>query len=162
MHPGLAAVTRALDDVEPWLGRDLATRRAAVSSWSVGEQLDHTLKVAAAILERLSTEGKEPGTSISSLGRLVLALGWMPRGAGKAPEFSLPAQTAASELRAALAGVRATIDALAGDEPRLRSPRRVVRHPRFGGLTAAQALRFAALHTRHHLKILRDIGGAAG
>jgi hypothetical protein len=33
----------------------------------------------------------------------------------------------------------------------------IVPHPRFGGLRPAQALRFAAVHMDHHLRIIADI-----
>lgn len=90
-------------------------------------------------------------------GRLVLALGWIPRGKGKSPE--------------ALVGQEVTADALAGshrkcvealravvDRPVLLAARApVMRHPYFGGLTATQTVRFARIHTGHHLKIVDEI-----
>lgn len=160
MSSSLAGVRRELDRLEPWLATaDLARRRDAVSKWCLGEQIDHTLKVAASILERLGQVGKEPKTPISLVGRLVLLVGWIPRGVGKAPEASLGVLRSAPELSAALAHVRGLVDRLAGAPERLDHRRRTVRHPRFGGLTPAQALRFVEIHTRHHLKILRDIDG---
>lgn len=158
MNSALARLSRELDRLEPWLDHpDPARRHETVSSWCVGQQVDHTLKVAASILERLGQDGKEPKTPISFEGRVVLALGWIPRGVGKAPELSHGVLRPPGELRAAMAGVRALVERLRQEPARISHRRRTVRHPRFGGLTPAQALRFAEIHTRHHLKILRDI-----
>jgi hypothetical protein len=158
VFPPLARVVGALERLDEWIDRpDLALRRETISAWSLGEQIDHVLKVAATMLGRLAEDGKEPKTPISLDGRAVLLLGWIPRGVGKAPEATRGMLVPAAELRAALAQVRELAARLDADDARLTHRRRTVRHPRFGGLTPAQALRFLEIHTRHHLKILRDI-----
>jgi hypothetical protein len=86
------------------------------------------------------------------IGRLVLLTGWIPRGRGKAPEKLRGAVCSAEDLKARLVELDELIDRIAAEPPRNGDP--VVRHPFFGGLSFRQALRFLAIHTDHHLKIV--------
>lgn len=127
-----------------------------VSQWTPSEHLDHSVKVMSSIVRRLLHADAERGRPLSVIGRLVLLFGWIPRGRGKSPERLRGARVTREELAAAL-------DALASQLARLdashlahaRGP--VVPHPSFGGLTPSQAVRFAAIHTKHHLKIVADL-----
>jgi hypothetical protein len=79
---------------------------------------------------------------------------------GKSPEPYLPVAPSPAELRA---GIAAVTEHLRAQEPRLAEIQRcsgLWRHPRFGGLTAAQWLCFVDIHQNHHLKIIRDIAKA--
>jgi hypothetical protein len=133
----------------------LFTVNQRVSAWSPAEHVDHLLKVTKSILDRLPSDEAVPrGTSL--FGRALLALRWIPRGLARAPERLTGKQCTPEELRARLTRVTmavAAVDGAAVDAARIRN----VPHPRFGGLTPAQALRFATVHTEHHLKIVRDI-----
>jgi hypothetical protein len=61
-----------------------------------------------------------------------------------------------SELLESLEKLRTDIERL--EDAHLSSKRGpVVPHPRFGGLTPVQAIKFAVLHNRHHFLIIRDI-----
>lgn len=143
----------------------LRFRNEAVSRWSVGEQLDHLVKVNQGILDllegALQTGGlpppKEPVPPLNLAGRFVLFTGFIPRGAGKSPKPYLPVQPSAADLRA---GIARSAERLRALEPRLgdlaRAPGKF-RHPRFGGLSAAQWLSCYDIHQHHHLKIIRDI-----
>ena len=126
-----------------------------VSAWSPAEHVDHLLKVTKSIIDRLPSEEAVP-RGISFVGRVILALRWIPRGRGRAPEKLTGKRATPSERQARLARVTVAVeavDAAAVDATRIRN----VPHPRFGGLTPAQALRFVTVHTEHHLKIVRDI-----
>ena len=126
-----------------------------VSAWSPAEHVDHLLKVTKSILDRLPSDEALPG-GISLMGRAVLGLRWIPRGRGRTPERLTGKHCTTEELQARLARVTAAVnavDAAVVDAARIRN----VPHPRFGGLTPAQALRFVTVHTEHHLKIVRDI-----
>ena len=130
-----------------------------VSRWSVGEHVDHVLKSTQSVLKRIDSKDTLP-RGISLLGRVILTLGWIPRGRGRTPERLGGTRVPAADLHAAVAAIEAALIGL--DTARIdiaRVPN--VPHPRFGGLTPAQALRFTAIHNEHHLKIVRDIRGAS-
>lgn len=138
---------------------DLASRPVPRSAWCAAEHFDHTIKVAHSILALLAKpEIAAMPTGINLIGRVVLAVGWIPRGRGKSPERLRGAAVTMDELEAKLAGLEAVIESVAGrtDAP---SNIPIVRHPLFGGLTHNQALRFVAIHTHHHLKIVETCLG---
>lgn len=132
-----------------------------VSAWCPAEHLDHLTKASSSIFRRLLDGGAAPPRhAINLIGRLVLTLGWIPRGRGKTPERL-------SGTRANCAALLASIDEMEslarqldpGALTPVRTP--VVPHPKFGGLTPAQALRFVAIHNEHHLRIIMDMERSA-
>lgn len=126
------------------------------SAWTPSEHLDHSLKVAVAVVRTLLRADAQRGRRISALGRLILFLGWIPRGRGKAPERLSGARASSVELLATLDHHEAQLAQLeASHLASARGP--IVPHPYFGGLTPPQALRFVAIHTHHHLKIVADV-----
>lgn len=149
-----------LDDItrvvrfEPAL---LAVRVERVSLWSIGQQIDHTLKVLEVGMRFLEGSRESLPRGINLVGRFALATGWLPRGVGKSPKGVLPSECAPSELAERASLLRKTYCDRALPEAALADPRPVFPHPYFGGLTAAQGVRFLAVHTRHHLKIVEDI-----
>lgn len=147
----------------------LRFRSEAVSHWSVGEQLDHMVKVHRGILDLLEQALQPPSSPpaparpmppLSLAGRVVLLTRFIPRGVGKSPKPYLPVEPSAADLRAGIAEVAGRLRRL---EPRLAElahcPGRWP-HPRFGALDAAQWLCFVDIHQHHHLKIIRDINKA--
>lgn len=141
----------------------LAARAPKVSGWTVAQQVDHILNVAQGVFGRLTGEGEEVAGGINLSGRLLLGLGWFPRGVARSPKTALPGEApAAAELGERLGRLRGDYRDLRFRTGLLASRRRLLRHPYFGALDCAQSLRFVAVHTRHHLKIVRDIRRAAG
>lgn len=127
-----------------------------VSGWCPAEHLDHMTKVAGSVVSVLGDENAQPRPGVTLMGRLVMLVGWIPRGIGKAPRRVLGTRAAAEDIHAAVAGLEQALEALpAAALSPARGP--IVPHPRFGGLTPPQALRFIAVHNEHHLKIVRDI-----
>ncbi|UCC84394.1 MAG: DinB family protein [Gemmatimonadota bacterium] len=143
----------------------LSYRARRISTWSVAEQLDHiaraTQAMAGAIEEALRVEG--PGGGRPSLvGRMVLFTGWIPRGVGKAPAFTRPAAASREQLGSLLAQSRQALDRLEARLPEIDGARGRVNHFAFGDLTPRQWLSAIEIHTRHHLKVIRDIQKARG
>lgn len=128
-----------------------------ISGWSPAEHLDHTLKVSQSIVHRIGDAQAEASPrGISMEGRAVLMIGWIPRGVGRAPERLRGARATAEELEARIVRyekVLAAVNAPSGMAARAR----IVPHPRFGGLTPAEGLRFAVVHNRHHLRIVGEV-----
>ena len=126
------------------------------SQWSPCEHVDHSVKVMSSVITRLLDLNAERGRPFNFIGRLILLFGWIPRGRGRAPTRLRGARATREELSAALDALAAQLSRLetAHLEPN-RGP--IVPHPVFGGLTPPQAVRFAAIHTKHHLKIVSDL-----
>lgn len=140
-------------------GAELFVARPAVSSWSAGEHLDHTIKVALAFLEQIRKDepGDWPGVNWS--GRLVLTLGWIPRGKARAPERVRGAVCDVGVLDSTIARVESLLVQLRTSPPKERRLP-LAKHPYFRGLNAAESARMVEVHTRHHLKIVEEIGRA--
>jgi len=137
-------------------GGDLATIPVPKSSWCAAAHFDHMIKVAHSILYVLAKpEIVAAPRGINLLGRIVLVLGWMPRGRAQAPERLRGGAVTVEELQARLTELEAMLDRVAGRTDAPTVP--ILRHPTFGGLTREQALRFIIIHTEHHLKIVRTV-----
>jgi hypothetical protein len=136
---------------------ELSTCRERVSGWCPAEHLDHLVKVTESVVGVLGDPDARPlPKSINAIGRLVLRLGWIPRGIGKSPKRLTGTRAPATDLEAAVARLAQAFDAL--PFAALRASRvPIVRHPVFGGLNPPQALRFLEVHNAHHLKIVADI-----
>jgi len=132
-----------------------------VSGWSVAEQVDHMFKILDAQLGRLD-ERRPAKRGINLVGRIILGIGRIPRGVGKSPAPVRGELRTRPELVAALVATRERLERMAGDAALWNDPRPLAGHPYFGGLTPRQVLRFLAVHTDHHLRIVADIRRAAG
>lgn len=162
----ISAIRRLYDEMGNVLSMDAAVRGRVVpkvSAWTPEEQIAHVSKANRWVLSTLVamlTRGKdfaEHGRP-TAVGRFVLGTGFIPRGIGKAPSASLPdAPVNIERLREAIdiqAGHINTIDTMRKETLRLRQQ---FRHPVFGFLTPRQWMRFVHVHTKHHMKIVRDI-----
>ena len=132
-----------------------------VSGWCPAEHLDHMAKASSSVLRRLAaTDASAPDRGINLVGRVVLAIGRIPRGRGKSPEKLHGTRADAAALMASLDELEGLARSLSPKTlAAVRTP--MVLHPKFGGLTPSQALRFVAIHNDHHLRIIADIARAA-
>lgn len=125
----------------------------SVSQRSIGWQLDHSLKVIKAVLkvtpESVPTEYK-PKFNFTRI--ITFALGWFPRGAGKAPKVVTSDSVSEYELILQLKEVKEGL-------PKMNELQegQFFKHPLFGDLNEKRTRRFLYIHTSHHLKIMRDI-----
>lgn len=161
---------RGLDQIDQLLtvARDGGTfpeTLTPVSGWTALRHAEHMAHADRGALQQLeaallrSREG-EPGPKIRLAGRVILRLGWIPRGSGKAPATVVPQGMDRAEVIAMLEEARVRLAALPLEE--VATARSRSSHPIFGGLTAAQWLRFLTIHHHHHLKVIADIRRAAG
>ena len=152
MRSQLAELRRLADGPE----RDLFAE-SRISAWTPAEHVDHLVKVTASIVNRiLQLDAERVTAPLRPIGLVILAVGRIPRGRGKSPERLRGARVTASELHAGLTRLEGKLDELsAAHLADSRGP--IVPHPRFGGLQPSQALRFAAVHLDHHLRIIADI-----
>ena len=125
------------------------------SQWSISQHVDHCLLVMKAAMERLH-DPKPTSRKKTLVGHVILAIGWIPRGRGKAPELVRGTLRDPKEVVSAISEIErqtSTHPAAALANRNLR----ILKHPYFGGLTAEETLRFVAIHNRHHLKIIKDM-----
>lgn len=134
----------------------------AVSRWSCGEHAGHSLLVTRLMSDRIEGNLAEPEQNRDEetwdIATRVMTVGDFPRGAAESPEDVLP--TGGRE------GFLALLDDTIASWERLREraselPGCQARalHPRLKWLTSVEWVRMCAVHTAHHLALVRDIAG---
>jgi len=159
-HERLGAALARCERLLEERGAALWRREPAVSAWSPAEHLFHVALANELSLKNVRSlvEGKgllvKPyeGTPAEALD--VLRRGRIPSGVAKAPRFVTPPARFELERLEELQRDNAKLSrslALALREP--LDTTRAVRHQLLGELTAPLWLRFARVHTAHHLRI---------
>lgn len=127
---------------------------ASVSKASVGWHIEHCLLIINQIIEALEKSNPEAYKHTFDVRRsLVMFFGIIPRGKVKAPKRVQPQ----SEINEGL-----LVEHIAATEKKLAilkqlSPNTYFQHPFLGDFKLKPAIRFMAVHTKHHLKIINDI-----
>jgi hypothetical protein len=128
-----------------------------VSGWSVAQHLDHVIKVNASVANGLLSANLEPlPKGMNILGHVILTIGRIPRGRGRSPARMVGARVTGLEIDAALSSLERSLAKVKELDLAKPSPP-VIGHPRFRALTAPEALRFMAVNTDHHLRIIDDV-----
>lgn len=130
-----------------------------ISKWSIYQQIEHILLVNTQVLEMVEA-GKTPEDqkSRSILSYVTLTFGFIPRGRAESPNYVLPESSDKNDLLKLIEKFKAQLIRVKSLET-FNSNEVVGNHPYFGGLSRSEWLRFIEIHTRHHLKIIRDIDG---
>lgn len=153
-----------LDTLESLLP-ETTTVVSEVSKWSIGEHLEHCVLALARTgegFERALASGPQAVPGGPSLaGRVILWLGIIPRGKGKAPVAVRPQNIDRPLVAAALNKERQRWSTLAPRIGELQASGWRLPHPIFGPLSATQWLRFNEVHLHHHLKVVADIQKAS-
>lgn len=125
-----------------------------VSAATVGWHIAHSLITLDAVVQLLAKSDPDtPRGRVNFSGWVVLNLGWIPRGKGKAPRASRPKeQIDVPSLAARASETRERIKQL----PELNK-NQYFQHPYFGDLNLKRTIRFLEIHTKHHLKIIEAI-----
>jgi hypothetical protein len=141
---------------------------AEVSGWSVEHHIAHLSLANELVVRNLRSLLKGAGPFVVEVGEppaealAVLAAGKFPRGRAQAPRIVRPPETVNREyLDEWLAGNARDFAELRQKAAQLDACSLKVPHQILGPLSAAQWVRFAATHTRHHLDIAREILAAA-
>ncbi|MES2891273.1 MAG: hypothetical protein V4725_04650 [Bacteroidota bacterium] len=125
-----------------------------VSKSSIGWHIQHNLLVISVIIDALKRSDPSLYKWTFSLPRLlVYTFGSIPRGRSKAPKVVQPVTDwKIDQLKQEMRAIKERykeLDALA--------PNAFFKHPYFGHVKLKPARRFLAIHTEHHLKIIREI-----
>lgn len=133
-----------------------------VSGWTPAQHLHHLTAINSGVCDWLKTacdgrvESAEGAPSLA--GHVLLWAGCLPRGRGRSPKrFVPPDEISRAALEEQVAASRAALDGLEACAPRMKHLSARQRHPVMGMLNATQWMRFARIHTEHHVRILRDI-----
>lgn len=126
----------------------------AVSQSDVGWQLDHILKVINAVCPILKkTDPNEYKKHFNFMRAILFPMGYIPRGKAKAPkQVRPPNKITIKALYKQLSIAKNNIS-----DMKAVKDRAYFKHHIFGVLSKKQTLRFLEIHTKHHLKIVKDI-----
>ncbi|MEX0313315.1 MAG: DUF1569 domain-containing protein [Allomuricauda sp.] len=125
-----------------------------VSKVDVAWHLDHMLKTINVICKALEASNPDEYKSNFNLTRtLIYAWGDFPRGVAKSPKVVRPPDVILTEdLHRQIEMAKENLKVLQGLEANAH-----FEHPYFSVLDKKKSIRFLKIHTRHHLKIVRDI-----
>jgi len=126
----------------------------SISEASIGWHIEHSLLVIKQITATVAQSEPALYKSKFNLSRFfVFTLKHIPRGKAKAPKAVIPSSdiTEAS-LQESLKNTYQAIAYLKDCQEH-----QYFMHPYFGQLNKKQTIKFLAIHTQHHLKIIRDI-----
>ena len=137
-------------------------RNFKVSWWSVGQQTMHIAKVINLMGQQIEVLLADPTIGAEEkalpLRGVVLAAGALPRGVAKAPEaVQVRTQPTLAEVRAEIKEARRNWAKVAKRKDEIAKSPSKFPHFALGPMTSADWVRFIAIHTAHHLKIVEDI-----
>jgi D-serine dehydratase len=146
-----------LDTILPELANYIAHHNKsnkAISEVAVGWHLEHSLLVIKQITATVAQSEPKLYKSKFNLSRFVVFLTKIiPRGKAKAPKVVIPNDEITMEtLQESLKNTYQAIAYLKDCQEN-----QYFMHPFFGQLNKKQTILFLAIHTQHHLKIVRDI-----
>jgi DinB superfamily len=160
------------DEIDALLARPPAELRRAVSTvsrWSPEQHLAHISLANELVARNLASLLRGSGPFVVASGEpsnevlQLLASGRLPRGKAQAPRIVVPPADVEREyLLDWVAGNRREFNVFAQQCTELEAASARVPHQLLGPLSAALWVRFAVVHTRHHLVITREVLNADG
>lgn len=137
---------------------------SSISGWSAEQQIAHLALANELVCRNVQSLLAGAGALVVPAGETeprVLALlvaGRFPRGAAQSPRMVRPPERIERELLDSwIEAGRSGFERFAREPAALSAARLRIPHQILGPLDAAQWLRFAAMHTRHHLEIAREL-----
>ncbi len=160
----LSALWDRIDRITARPDDELLTRNASVSGWSVAEQLFHIGLANGLCFENALSLARRQGMRIKPFESVhpealpMLERGTIPRGSATAPRFVRPPESDIdiNVLRDVLAQERESLNQVSDRIDEVVSAPNVIKHQILGDFNAVEWLRFAHVHTVHHLLIVRD------
>ncbi|HED66328.1 MAG TPA: DinB family protein [Planctomycetes bacterium] len=148
---------------------DLLALAPTVSGWSPAQHLFHLVLACDLSFRNVSSLVRERGRLIRdpeerhAEGLGYLSAGKLPRGRAEAPRFVRPPERIDFELLAELHREACEACAEFARDPAAvdRAPK-AIPHQLLGDLSASEWLRFAEVHTAHHLAILDEVRAELG
>lgn len=146
-----------LDAIMPELANYIANHKQsnkAISEVSVGWHIEHCLLVIKQITATVAQSEPKLYKPKFNMARFSIFLTKIiPRGKAKAPKVVIPVdEITLDTLQESLKNTYQAIAYLKDCQEN-----QYFMHPFFGQLNKKQTFKFLAIHTRHHLKIIKDI-----
>lgn len=125
-----------------------------ISNWSVGAHIEHSTKVISSVCKAIElSDPKDYKPKFNLTKTILLSLNWFPRGKAKAPKAVQPTLSSDPEvLKEYLQKADERLKTLQG-----LAKNRFFKHPIFGLMNVKESKKFIALHTHHHIKIIKEI-----
>lgn len=145
-----------------------AVKSSTVSGWGVGQHVHHLGIENDLIADALEKVLVDPSIGVGLVPTHpaaipILERGRIPRGGGQAPEILHPPPVPMrADTRALIESAKRRWGALTDRREELQRSSATHPHPILGPFTPVHWVRFIAMHTAHHLKIVREILEAAG
>ena len=145
----------------------LLAKATDVSGWCAGEHAFHQILACDLSFKNVIALVKDQGRLVreppaadrrSDEALAILATGVIPRGVAEAPRFvTPPPRLDLALVKQILGEVSDQRARLATDIDALRAAPRAIPHQLLGDLSAVEWVRFARVHTAHHLVILDEV-----
>lgn len=125
-----------------------------ITGSNVAWQIDHSLKVIKASINMLkNADPSKYQPKFSLVKSVIMFTGKIPRGKAKAPkQVNYKGDISKESLKNQVAELKEIIADL-NQIPE----KNFFRHPIFGDLDKKRTLKFIKIHSKHHLKIIKDI-----
>ena len=153
---GLVEMRQRAEDAETW-----ERQVPDISKWTVAQQVHHACLVMGFVgmgVRGLLRGRGEEGPELAGPGRDILASGEVPRGVATAPKNFVPDDhPEAAAVIKLLERAEKTWEKIRDRETDLTAVTLRLPHPILGPLSAAEWVRFAGVHTDHHMKIVAEI-----
>ena len=141
-------------------------RRPVASEWNVGEHAGHAaiaaFGIARGIERSLAVPERDRDRPARAEAGAILRAGILPRGVAKASERIDPVGRNREEMLAVVAPAATAWTSLSARAGLISDCPARFEHFLLGHLTTAEWVRFCAMHTAHHLTIVREIEAAVG
>jgi hypothetical protein len=138
-----------------------AMRDDGISRWSCGEHAGHiamvTHWIASGIEQNLRDTSRNSDEAWSEPTEAILMAGDFPRGAAESPPEVNPLGRDREDFLPVLPAAQTAWRAIAAKREELPGCKARFPHFALGYLTSTEWVRFCALHTAHHLAVVRDL-----
>jgi hypothetical protein len=133
-------------------------RKESVSKRGIDWHIDHCLKIICGVSDLLKSSNPEDYKWKFNAVRLyIFAKGSIPRGKARSPKLvNNKEEIIHQDLVTQLEVAKNNVVGLENLPPKAN-----FKHPYFGYIKRDKTIKFLALHTNHHLKIMRDIKAAS-
>jgi hypothetical protein len=160
--PHLRTLCSVIDELALLRSDVLRAHAPAVSAWTAEHQVAHVALANELVLRNLKSLTRGVGALVVEGGEPIpgaiamLTAGRIPRGRAQSPRMVRPPDDIDRDLLVQwIADDRREVEAL--DPASIVATTKRIPHQLLGPLDAPQWLRFAVVHTRHHLEIALEI-----
>jgi hypothetical protein len=134
-----------------------------VSAWSCGQHAGHVVLIATSIARQIEESLRHPDQDseeqTSAIAHHILSTGTIRRGVAKSPPEALPQTRTRDDFLALLPSTIETWNRIRARPAEVSACHARLPHFALGHLSSGEWVRFCAVHTAHHLRVVVDIAG---